>query len=176
MRPSRRYSVVGTIGSGKSTCAREISARLGIRHVELDSLHWERNWREAYGSIFRERVLVAVHNGSWVVDGNYHQVRDIVWNRAEAVVWLDYSLLTIMMRLIRRTMRRILTGEKLWNDNQENLRTLFARDSVFLWALKTYRKRRIEYPRLLAKSENHHLNVLRFSSPKETEKWLVNLA
>ncbi len=171
----RRISVVGTIGSGKTTCARELSDRLGIPHIELDSLHWEANWVEAPDSVFRERVTQSLQNDSWVVDGNYHRVRDIVWGRADTVVWLDYSFGIMMSRLARRTVRRVFTHEKLWNGNQEHLRSLFTPDSVFWWALKTYRRRRRDYPALLSQPENSHLTVVRLRSPRETKDWLLAL-
>lgn len=168
-------SVVGTIGSGKTLLAREISERLAIPHIELDSLHWEENWVETPDPVFRERVMRSLQNDSWVADGNYHQVRDIVWSRANTVVWLDYSLRIIMSRLVRRTLRRVFTREKLWNGNQEHLRFLFTRDSVLLWALKTYRRRRREYPVLLSQPENSHLTVVRLGSPREAREWLSAL-
>ncbi len=171
----RRISVVGTIGSGKTTFAREVSERLGIPHIELDSLHWEANWVEASEAVFRERVLKSLQNGSWVVDGNYHQVRDIVWSRADTVVWLDYSFRTIMSRLARRTLRRVFTHEKLWNGNQEHIRSLFTPDSVFWWAFKTYRRRRREYPALLGQPENSHLALVRLRSPRGAGEWLSAL-
>jgi adenylate kinase family enzyme len=171
-----RIAVVGTIGSGKTTCARKISARLGIRHVELDSLHWDANWVAAPDTVFRERVTRVLQDGSWVVDGNYHVVRDIVWSRADMLVWLDYSLLLVMRRLFFRTLKRILTSEKLWNGNQENPRFLFSRDSVFWWALKTYKRRRKEYSRLLAQREHSHLTIVRLCSEHETSDWLSKLA
>ncbi len=171
----RRISIVGTIGSGKTTLAREVSRRLCIPHIELDSLHWEANWVEAPLQVFRERVMRSLQDYSWVVDGNHHQVRDIVWSRADTVVWLDYSLTTILRRLSRRTLRRVFTQERLWNGNQEHLMSLFTQDSVFWWAVKTYRRRRMQYPALLAQPENSHLSLVRLRSPKETKKWLSSL-
>jgi adenylate kinase family enzyme len=100
----RRISVVGTSGSGKTTLARQISQRLAIPHVELDALHHEPDWQEAPIDVFRKRVEQSLSSDSWVVDGNYSKVRDIVWSRADTVVWLDYSLPVIMTRLLRRTL------------------------------------------------------------------------
>jgi adenylate kinase family enzyme len=171
----QRISVVGTLGSGKTTFARKASGIINAPHVELDRLHWEPNWVEAPNDVFRERVRQSLRGDSWVADGNYHQVRDIVWSRANTVVWLDYSFSIIMGRLVKRTLRRILTREKLWNGNQEHFRNLFSKDSVFLWAVKTYRRRRRQYPQLLRRTENSHLNVVRLRSPKEASEFLSAL-
>lgn len=167
-----RISVVGTIGSGKSTFARKASTLVEAPYVELDALHWEPNWVEAPDDLFRERVKGSIQGDSWVVDGNYHQVRDLVWGRANTIVWLDYSFWTIMRRLTKRTIRRIFTHEELWNGNQEHLRGVFSRDSVFLWAIRTYRRRKRQYPALLGSPENSHLTVVRLRSPREAEEFL----
>src|SRR2546428_8580972 len=120
--PHRRISVVGTIGSGKTTFARKTSKLLGVQHVELDALHWEPNWVEAPNDLFRERVKQSLQGNSWVVDGNYHHARDIVWSRADTVVWMDYPFGTIIARSARRTLRSILTHEKIRHGNQEHIR------------------------------------------------------
>ena len=60
----------------------------------------------------------ATAGARWVIDGNYSAVRDIVWDRAEAVVWLDFPLRTVLWRYAIRTRRRIRTGEELWRDRQ----------------------------------------------------------
>ena len=170
-----RISVVGTLGSGKTTFARKAASIIKARQIELDGLHWEPNWVEAPNDLFRERVRHSLQGDSWIVDGNYHQVRDIVWSRANTVIWLDYPFKIIMGRLAKRTLRRILTREKLWNGNQEHFRNLLTKDSVFLWAIKTYRRRRRQYPELLVKPENSHLTVVRLRSPKEASRFLSAL-
>ena len=171
----RRISVVGTSGSGKTTLARQISQCLAIPHVELDALHHEPNWQEAPINIFRKRVEQSLSHDSWVVDGNYSKVRDIVWTRADTVVWLDYTLPVIMRRLVRRTLRRVLTQETLWSGNRETWRQTFSRDSILLWALQTYPKNRKEYPILLAQSEYGPLKVVHLRSPKTTSAWLSSM-
>jgi len=167
--------VVGTIGSGKTTFARKASVILEVPHIELDSLHWEPNWVAAPDDIFRERVKQSLQSDSWVVDGNYHQVRDIVWSRADTVVWLDYRFRTILSHLTIRTLRRIYTHEQLWNGNKEHIRGLLSRNSVFLWAFRTYRRRRRQYPELLSMPENSHLTVVRLRSPSEASEYLDSL-
>lgn len=172
----QRISVVGSSGSGKTTLARQISQRLTIPHVELDALYHEPNWAQAPTDVFRKRVEQSLSSDRWVVDGNYSQVRDIVWSRADTVVWLDYPLPVIMGRVVRRTLRRVVLQEELWNGNRETWQTTFSRDSIILWVLTTYHKRRKEYPMLLTQSEYTHLEVVHLRSPKVTGAWLANLA
>jgi len=169
----QRITVVGTTGSGKTIMAREISARLGVPYVELDALFWGANWSETPREIFRERVDLALRGNAWVVDGNYSKVRDIVWGRADTLIWLDYPLWLILWRLLWRTTRRVFTREELWSGNRERFRGGFlSRNSLFLWALQTYRSRRRDYPRLIRMPEYAHLEMVRLDTPREATVWL----
>lgn len=173
----KRISVIGTSGSGKTTFARQIAQCMGVPHVELDALHWEPNWQEAPVDIFRQRVQEALRGDAWVVDGNYSIVRSVVWERADTVVWLDFSFPVVFTRILKRTARRVFTREELWNTgNRESLRmTFLSRDSILLWVLKTYRRRRREYPELFRKPENAHLQIIRLTSPRRAAAWLSEL-
>jgi adenylate kinase family enzyme len=172
----RRIAVVGTTGSGKTTMARRIAQRLAINHVELDALHWGPDWTPAPIERFREHTAQALNGDDWVVDGNYGKVRDIVWSRADTVVWLDYPLLVILRRLAWQTLRRVFTREELWQGNRERFVAQFAsRDSLFLWALRTYSRRRREYPAILQRPEYVRLTVVHLRSPRDARDWLTSL-
>lgn len=171
----RRIVVVGSTGAGKTSLATALSSRLGIPHVELDSLHWEADWTPASTPAFRVRVSEALASDAWVVDGNYGSVRDLVWPRAETIVWLDYGLPIIMWRLTRRTLQRVRTGHELWNGNRERLGTVFSRESLYIWAIKTHGKRRREYPGFVQEPEHRHLQIVRLSTPAQAKRWLAVL-
>lgn len=173
----QRVAVVGTTGSGKTTLARQISTIRGIPHIELDALHWGPDWTPTPIGLFRDRTAQALSEEFWVVDGNYSKVRDIVWGRADAVVWMDFSLPVIMGRLIWRTFSRIFTREELWSGNRERLwDQLFTSDSLFLYAFRTYRRRRREYAQLLGQPEHAHLTTVHLPSPHAARQWLAGLA
>ncbi|MBD0346905.1 MAG: adenylate kinase [Coleofasciculus sp. Co-bin14] len=172
---TQRISVVGTSGSGKTTLAGQISQRLAMPHIELDALYHEPNWTEAPTDVFRKRVEQALSGDGWVVDGNYSKVRDLVWSRADTVVWLDYPLPLIMRRILWRTFQRVVKQEELWNGNRETWQTTFSRDSIILWVLQTYRRSRKEYPLLFKQPEYAHLKVVHLRSPKITHTWLLSL-
>jgi adenylate kinase family enzyme len=172
----QRVVVVGTTGCGKTTLARQLSLLLGIPHVELDAIHWGPGWTPAPLEVFRARTAQVLSGSRWVADGNYGKVQDIVWGRAEVVVWLDYDLPVLMGRLLWRTLRRIVTGEELWSGNRESIRDqFFTGDSLLLYALRSYRRRRREYPQFFAQPCYAHLSVVRLRSPRATRHWLRHL-
>lgn len=145
--------------------------------VELDALAWGPNWTLVPVEHFKERVARAVAGDRWVIDGNYsgRGARDLVWPRADTVIWLDPPLITIFPRLFERAVRRIRSREELWpgTGNRETFRNQFlSRDTLFWWALKTHRRRRRELPLILARPEYAHLVVHRFRRLAEAEAWL----
>jgi adenylate kinase family enzyme len=173
-----RIVVVGTTSSGKSTLAGQLAEIIGGDYIELDALHWEPNWVEAPDEVFRMRVQTAIRSKIWVVAGNYSVVRDVIWPRAEAVIWLDYPFRIVFWRLLKRTIHRAVTREELWNGNRETFwmhLKLWSEESLFHWLFKTYWRRKREYPMLFALPDNAHLKIIHFKHPKETEKWLENI-
>lgn len=127
--------------------------------------------------VFKERVDRAVEGDAWVIDGNYagRGARNLVWPRADTVIWLDPPLTVIFARLFERAVRRIRSGEELWpgTGNRETLRNQFlSRETLFSWALKTHHRRRRELPLILAQAEHAHLVVHRFRRPEDAEAWL----
>jgi len=173
----KRINVIGTSGSGKTTFARRIAEILGIPHFEMDALFWQPNWGETPRDEFRQKVREALKGDAWTIDGNYSKVRDIVWERADTVVWLDYPFPTVMGRVIWRTFKRGLLQEELWSGNRERLwGNLFSKDSIIRWSMTTYWRRKRDYPILIEMPENAHINFIRLHSPKEGEAWLAWLA
>lgn len=173
----RRVSVVGSTGSGKTTFGRRLAGILGVGFVELDALNWEANWTMAPEDTFRARIDAATRTDAWVVDGNYggRGAREIVWGRADTVVWLDFPLSVIMTRLTRRNIARIRTGEELWpgTGNRQTARNaFFSLDSLYVWALKTHFRRKRQMPELLARPEYAHLALHHLRKPIDADRWL----
>ena len=85
----QRVSVVGVPGSGKSTVGRLLAQAIGAPFTELDSVFHRPGWTHPDREKFRAEVAQVVAGERWVIDGNYSAVQDLVWARADAVVWLD---------------------------------------------------------------------------------------
>lgn len=172
----QRINVVGTSCSGKTRLARELARRLELPHVELDALFWGPDWTPVPGDRFRERVAIAASGERWVMDGGYSPIRDLIWSRADTIVWLDYPMRTVLGRWARRTVSRIRSGEEFWpgTGNRESLHNAFRRDGLLVWILRTHRGRRRRMAAQLAASP--HLTQVRLRSPAETGRWLRDIA
>ena len=170
MHPIQRLAIIGSTGSGKSTLARALSLRLQLPHTELDDLHWLPGWQERSNADFRPLVDATTAETAWVIDGGYSVVRDLVWGRADTIVWLDYGFLTTAWRLLCRTFQRNFRGEACCNGNHESMGRSLGRDSILLWLLKSYSNNRRNFPRALARYSDAHAIILR--SPRETARWL----
>lgn len=126
-------------------------------------------------SIFRSRVSAVVADDGWVVDGGYSDVRDLIWARADTIVWLDYSLAVTLSRLLRRIAARIRDGAELWpgTGNRETIRNqVFSRDPLVWFAIRTHRGRRRRIAEMVARPEYAHLAVHRFREPRDAARWL----
>ncbi len=167
-----RVAVVGTSGSGKTTFARDLAAILDASHVELDALHWLENWQERDVDSMRALVATEVAHDHWVIDGNYSRVRDLVWARATTLVWLNYSVPRVLGRATWRTIRRVVTREPIFGGNRESFfMSFFSRDSILVWVVSTYGRRRREYGELL-RSEPVRFGVIEFTSPAQAARFL----
>jgi adenylate kinase family enzyme len=171
----RRVSVVGTSGSGKSTLGRSLAGVLGADFLELDSVYHQADWVPLPTPEFRRRVASVAAGECWVIDGNYSKVRDLVWARADTVVWLDLPRRAVMRRVVWRSFRRAAARVELWNGNRErwrNLLTLDKEESVVSWAWQTHASNRAKFEAAMADPVNGHLRFVRLTSPAAARRFL----
>jgi adenylate kinase family enzyme len=172
-----RINIIGCSCSGKTTLASRLAKELNIEHIELDNIFWSPGWKEMERNEFRETVnQVTNQHLNWSIDGNYSKVRDIIWNKTSHIIWLDYSFPLVFARCLRRTIRRAITKEYICNGNQESFKiSFFSKDSIILWVLKTYKRRKREYPTMLDKIASSSTKVIRITHPNQVERVIKEL-
>ena len=112
-----RILIAGPSGSGKTTFAARLGRLLAIPHTEMDSLHWGPNWTPRPS--FEADVQALIERPAWITEWQYPQVRGRLLECADVVIYLRYSRAVVMWRVVRRTVRRAVTGQRLWADNVE---------------------------------------------------------
>ncbi len=172
----RRIAVIGTSCSGKTTLARQLADHFHIPHTQLDELYWLPNWTEREAPDFLEKVDQVTSQESWVIDGNYSVSRDLIWGRADTVIWLNYEFAIVFLRALRRTLHRAWTREELFSGNFESFRlSFFSRDSILLWVIQSWRRVRKRYRALFDTRPFDGLQMLEFTHPIWTNQWLEAL-
>ncbi len=173
--PLGRVSVVGNSGSGKTRLARMLAAALGVPFLELDAVFHLPDWGELPVEQFRAGVREFAAGAAWVVDGNYSVVRDVVWERADTVVWVDPPQALVMARVVRRTLRRTVTRQELWNGNREPFSNLWSLDpyrSIIAWSWTRRTEYRRRYETAMVDPAWRHLTFVRLRRAGEARRLL----
>ena len=107
MHLGSRIMVMGSSGSGKSTMATRLGEITGLPVVHLDRLSWNPGWVATPDDIMKQKVEEAADQPAWIIDGNYSASRGYRLERADAVIFLDFSRYTCLFRALKRWLRNI---------------------------------------------------------------------
>ena len=150
--------------------AAQLGRLLGLPYVELDSLYHGPNWTPR--NEFQAEVEAFTSQPRWVCEWQYRQVRRLLLDRAETLVWLDYRRPLVMYRVIRRTILRSHTGEELWNGNREPglLHAFTNKEGIIRWSWDTYTRNREMLLELANKQGAPR--IVRLGNPAAARHWL----
>ena len=169
----RRILIHGVTGSGKSTAAVAIGAKLGYPVVLADDIGWLPGWVERPLGEQQAMVAAASAGDTWVFDSTYTKWRDVMIDRVELVVGLDYPRWLSLGRLLRRTARRIRTREAVCNGNYETLPKALSRDSIIVWHFRSWKRKRAIMRALAADADAPP--TLLFTRPAQLQRWIDSL-
>jgi adenylate kinase family enzyme len=168
----QRIVVGGSSGAGKTTLASRIADELDMPFTELDSFFHGPGWTKR--PTFVADVTAFIAQDRWVtVSLGYPALGDLLWDRADTLVWLDYPRWLCETRVVRRSLARGLLRRKLWNGNRESL-TRMVRDPEHpvRWSWQHYdEKRRLVLDRI-DNPRWAHLTVVPLRSPADTDRWM----
>jgi adenylate kinase family enzyme len=142
-----------------------------LPHAELDAFHHGPGW--TVRPEFEADVRRVTGGPTWATEWQYTAVRELLLDRADVLVWLDLPRRVVMSRVVRRTLRRRIRREVLWNGNTEPpLRTFLTdRDHIVRWAWRTHPRTRDRV--LAALAGRPELPVVRLRSHAEVVGWLA---
>ncbi|MFJ8102537.1 AAA family ATPase [Lysinibacillus sp. NPDC096212] len=128
----RKIHIIGSVGSGKTTLAKELSTTLNIPYYELDNVVWK---RQNSGDIRRTEqqkvdylnniilteawIIEGVHNEDWVAQS---------FSNADLIIFLDTNYLIRIHRIIKR-----FTLQKLGLEKSNYKPTLSIFIKMFKW-------------------------------------------
>ena len=169
-----RVNIIGTSGSGKTTFGRQLAEILGIPFIEIDAIFWGPNWSPLEDAVLCSRLAEALDGDHWVLDGNYSRTTPVKWERVEVVIWIDFSFPRTLWQAVARAAQRLISKEELWpgTGNRETLQVLFSKESIVLWTITSYRRKRKNIINMMAAQEFQHIQFHQLRSPAETAAYL----
>lgn len=170
-----RVLFYGVTGSGKSSAAHEYAAASGLPEYSADDdIGWLPGRQQRSVEQQREIAAAIAARERWVLDSAYGVWRDIVVPRAELVVALDYPRWLSLSRLLRRSLRRVITRQPVCNGNVETLGRLVAKDSIFYWHFNSFARKKRVFKEW--QSDPDMPPVIAFRRPGELDERLARVA
>ena len=169
-----RVVVTGMAGSGKSTFARQLSAKSGLPAIHLDRHFWKPGWEAPSDTEWRDLQSTLLAGEKWIADGNYYETLDLRLERAHTVVYLDTPWWLCAARAFVRGLRRP-AGTQLPDGCEDNGWIRIRDEWWLMW--RVWLGRRSERERELAIVAKHgsHATLHVLSSKQAIQQFLDNV-
>lgn len=98
----KRILIIGCAGSGKTTLAKQLAAKLNLPIVHLDHFHWAPGYQRRSDEEFRELQEAACEEEAWIMDGTYIRHLQYRLFYADTVIFLDTPRWLCLWRVLKR--------------------------------------------------------------------------
>lgn len=168
LKDVKRISIVGGPGTGKTTLAQQLSNILKIPAIHLDSVNFKPNWEKIPSEERDEKILERVKEDYWIIDGNYIGTLEERLERADLVIWLDYSTFNIIKGVLERTIRNFNKEKKELPGCKERIDWHFLK---YMITFKKNKRKQIK-EKITQKAKE---KVIIFTKRKKLNEWLANI-
>ena len=103
INPNNKIVVVGVSASGKTTFSRKLSEKLKLPLTLMDSIMWKPGWNYIGDEEVIQILDTISKEPKWIIEGYINTLsRSFIFDRADLIIYLDYSPLVSAWRYIKR--------------------------------------------------------------------------
>lgn len=158
-----RILIIGCPGSGKSTFARKLAAKTGLRLIYLDMM-WHRSDRTTVSPEEFDGQLESVLNGErWIIDGNYIRTLPRRLSKCDTVFYFDLPVETCLAGAMERLGKPRV--DMPWSDDVMD-------DEFRQWILNFNRD---QAPLIEIMLTNYKRTTVVFKSRDEADRYIASL-
>ena len=155
-------------GTGKTTLSNNLSKLFNIPVIHLDGIHHLPNWEIRDKSERDKIILSSIEKDKWIIDGTYHHTLKQRFERADLIIWLDYSTFTQLKGIFKRFIKNPNKEKPEIPGCKERLKFEFVKYVFF------YNKNKRHYIEDNLKDIDNK-KIMIFKKHKDLNKWIKSL-
>ena len=160
-----RIAIIGAPGTGKTTLANNLSKIYNIPATHIDGIHHLPNWEQRDKQERDEIILNIANQEKWIIDGTYKATLRARLERADFIIWLDFSTFA----QIRGVMGRYLKNKGVEKEEIPGCKEKMDKE-FFTYVLKYNKVKRKVIVENLEGIDKEKILVLK--SSRQVNKWL----
>lgn len=161
----KKIAIVGGPGTGKTTLSDKLSEIYGIKATHIDGIHFLENWNMRDKSERDKIILNLINKDKWIIDGTYKSTLKPRFEKADLIIWLDYSTFEQLRGVITRYIKNKGKEKKEIPGCKEKI------DKEFItYVLKYNKYKRINIVKNLEGIDEN--KILIFKNRKQVNNWL----
>lgn len=162
-----RICIIGGSGTGKTTLSNNLGRELNLPVYHIDGIHHLKDWkiRDKYE---RDKIILEkVAQPKWIIDGTYRFTLQERLEKADCVIYLDYSTFAQIIGVLKR----FIKGHGKEKEEIPGCKEQMNWD--FFWFVVNWRKnKRAEILERINRTDSNKVYI--FNNRKQLNKWYKN--
>lgn len=101
----KRICIIGGSGTGKTTLANNLGKQLKIPIYHIDGIHYLKDWKVRNKDERDRIILEKIDEDKWIIDGTYNSTLKQRLEKADFIIYLDYSSIAQIKGVLERFIR-----------------------------------------------------------------------